>query len=220
MAPSKFSLGLTLAILSIWAVDAADQQAAAPTPSSFSVECTSLILKMSDCFPFVASGSQVSEPKDSCCSGLKTVLKEDPKCLCEALKSSGSMAVSINVTKALTLPAACKVSAPSATNCGTAVSPAGAPGVQPSATAAGAPSASSEGAKETTPATGSSGTPSASSEGAKEVTPDIGSSDTPSASSGAAKDMTPVPDSSGSPVLSVSIGSLVAGLMIMLISGY
>ncbi|OMO68166.1 hypothetical protein CCACVL1_20047 [Corchorus capsularis] len=219
MAPSKFSLALILAILSIWAVDAADPPAAAPTPSSFSVECTSLILKMSDCFPFVASGSQVSEPKDSCCSGFQTVLKEDPKCLCEALKSSGSMAVSINVTKALTLPSACKVSAPSASNCGTAVSPAGAPGVQPSETA-GASSASSEGAKEMTPAPGSSGTPSASSQGAKEVTPDLGSSGTPSASSETAKDLTTVPDSSGSPVLSVSIGSLVAGLMIMLISGY
>ncbi|XVE49583.1 hypothetical protein DITRI_Ditri01bG0093300 [Diplodiscus trichospermus] len=122
MAASKFSLVFTLAVLSTWAVDAAHHHAAAPTPSSSSVDCSSLIMNMADCLSFVSSGSQVSKPEGSCCSGLKTVLKADPNCLCEAFKSSASLGVTLNVTKAMTLPAVCKVSAPSATNCATLTS--------------------------------------------------------------------------------------------------
>ncbi|XVF44732.1 hypothetical protein PTKIN_Ptkin02bG0147700 [Pterospermum kingtungense] len=172
MAASKFSLALTLTILSVWAVDAAHHHATAPSPSSSSsVDCSSLILNMADCLSFVSSGSEVSKPEGSCCSGLKTVLKADADCLCEAFKSSASLGVTLNVTKALTLPSVCKVSAPSATNCASAL---------PSTTA-GAPTAFP---------------------GANEVAP------------------APAPGSSGSPVLSVSIGSLVVGLLIMLVSGY
>ncbi|XP_022749104.1 non-specific lipid-transfer protein-like protein At5g64080 [Durio zibethinus] len=181
MAASKFSLALILVILSVWAVNAAHHQAAAaPSPSSASVDCSSLILNMADCLSFVSSGSEVSKPEGTCCNGLKTVLKADPECLCEAFESSASLGVTLNITKALTLPAVCKVSAPSATNCSISLSPAAAPGVQPSTTAA-APTALS---------------------GANEVAP------------------APAPDISGSPVLSVSIGSLFLGLIIMLVSGY
>ncbi|KAL4352578.1 hypothetical protein GQ457_06G003550 [Hibiscus cannabinus] len=140
MAVSVFTFAFSLAILSTWAVDAAHHQATAPSPSSSSsttpaVDCSTLILNMADCLSFVTGGSEVSKPEGTCCSGLKTVLKTGPECLCEAFKSSASMGVSLNVTKASTLPAACKVSAPSATNCAVSVTPAGAPDVQPSATA-------------------------------------------------------------------------------------
>ncbi|KAK8564179.1 hypothetical protein V6N13_005603 [Hibiscus sabdariffa] len=141
MAVSVFTFAFSLAILSIWAVDAAHHHATAPSPSSSSstttpaVDCSTLILNMADCLSFVTGGSEVSKPEGTCCSGLKTVLKTGPECLCEAFKSSASMGVSLNVTKASTLPAACKVSAPSATNCAVSVTPAGAPDVRPSATA-------------------------------------------------------------------------------------
>ncbi|KAI9084100.1 hypothetical protein K1719_033898 [Acacia pycnantha] len=45
-----------------------------------------------------------------------TVLKTDAACLCEAFRSSIQLGIILNVTKAVTLLAACKVSAPSATN--------------------------------------------------------------------------------------------------------
>ncbi|KAA3463582.1 non-specific lipid-transfer protein-like protein [Gossypium australe] len=186
MAVSTFSFALSLAILSIWAVDAAHHHATAPSPSSSSssssstVDCSTLILNMADCLSFVSSGSEVSKPEGSCCSGLKTVLKTGPECLCEAFKSSASMGVSLNVTKASTLPAACKVSAPSSTNCAASVTPAGAPDVEPSATA-GAPTTFSA---------------------ANEVAP------------------TPAPGISDSAVLSVSAGSIVVGIISMLVSGY
>nr|KJB47194.1 hypothetical protein B456_008G015000 [Gossypium raimondii] len=124
MVASNFSLPLTLAaIISVWvAADAAHHHhtASAPSPSSSSssssVDCSSLILNMADCLSFVSSGSEVSKPEGTCCSGLKTVLKTDAECLCEAYKSSASLGVTLNVTKAMTLPALCKVSAPT-TNC-------------------------------------------------------------------------------------------------------
>nr|WQM59384.1 non-specific lipid-transfer protein-like protein [Gossypium hirsutum] len=185
MVASNFSLALTLAaIISVWvAADAAHHHhtASAPSPSSSSssVDCSSLILNMADCLSFVSSGSEVLKPEGTCCSGLKTVLKTDAECLCEAYKSSASLGVTLNVTKAMTLPALCKVSAPSTTNC--AISPTKFVGMQPS-TSASAPTASSEGANEVAPA--------------------------------------PAPGSSGSPLLSVSVGSLVVGLMIVLVSGW
>ncbi|KAE8686810.1 Non-specific lipid-transfer protein-like protein [Hibiscus syriacus] len=152
MVVSIITFAFGLAILSISAFDSAHHHATAPSPSSSTtptVDCSTLILNMADCLSFVSSGSEVSKPEGTCCSGLKTVLKTGPECLCEAFKSSASMGVSLNVTKASTLPAACKVSAPSATNCAD---------VQPSATA-GAPTASSESANELAPAPapGSSG---------------------------------------------------------------
>ncbi|XP_039047710.1 non-specific lipid transfer protein GPI-anchored 31-like [Hibiscus syriacus] len=162
MEVSVFTFALSLAILSTLAVDASHHHATAPSPSSSTstVDCSTLILNMADCLSFVSAGSEVSKPEGTCCSGLKTVLKSGPECLCEAFKSSASMGVSLNVTKASTLPAACKVSAPSSTKCAVSVTPAGAPDGQPSTTAGGgAPTTSSESANEVAPAPapGSSG---------------------------------------------------------------
>ncbi|XP_052109385.1 microtubule-destabilizing protein 60 [Arachis duranensis] len=99
---------------------------AAPAPA---VDCSSLVLTMADCLSFVTNGSTTTKPEGNCCSGLKSVLKTAPQCLCEAFKSSGQFGVVLNVTKALALPAACKVSAPSASNCGLSETPAAAPGI-------------------------------------------------------------------------------------------
>ncbi|KAJ1434947.1 Bifunctional inhibitor/plant lipid transfer protein/seed storage helical domain [Sesbania bispinosa] len=82
---------------------------------------------MADCLSFVTNGSTITKPEGTCCSGLKSVLKTAPSCLCEAFKSSSQFGVVLNVTKALSLPAACKVSAPSVTNCGLSETPAAAP---------------------------------------------------------------------------------------------
>lgn len=60
----------------------------------------------------------MAKPEGTCCSGLKTVLKTDAECLCEAFKSSASLGVTLNITKASTLPASCKLHAPSIANCG------------------------------------------------------------------------------------------------------
>ncbi|EXB97271.1 Non-specific lipid-transfer protein-like protein [Morus notabilis] len=104
----------------------------APAPA---VDCSNLILNMADCLSFVSNGSTVTTPEGTCCNGLKTVLKADANCLCEAFKSSAQLGVVLNVTKAMTLPTACKVSAPSAANCGLSITPSGAPALSPTESA-------------------------------------------------------------------------------------
>lgn len=86
----------------------------APAPAA---DCSSLISNLVDCLSFVSAGGTAKKPEGTCCSGLKTVLKTDADCLCEALKNSAQLGVTLNVTKALSLPAACHASAPSISNC-------------------------------------------------------------------------------------------------------
>nr|XP_043620944.1 non-specific lipid transfer protein GPI-anchored 31-like [Erigeron canadensis] len=87
----------------------------APAPAA---DCSTVILNMADCLSFVTAGSTVVKPEGTCCSGLKSVLKTDAECLCEAFKNSAQLGIQLNVTKAMSLPSACKVKAPSVSNCG------------------------------------------------------------------------------------------------------
>ncbi|KAG4110544.1 hypothetical protein ERO13_D13G055250v2 [Gossypium hirsutum] len=147
MYVSKFSLTLILSVLSIYAVGGAHihVDTAAPSPSFSSTgDCTFLFINMADCLSFVSSGSQVAKPEGNCCSGLKTVLDTNGECLCEAFK------------KAFTLPALCKISTSSVPKCALSLTPAGAPGVQPS-TLAGAPKTVSGGGRAVLPPPASSG---------------------------------------------------------------
>ncbi|XP_074319784.1 non-specific lipid transfer protein GPI-anchored 31-like [Silene latifolia] len=114
---------LLLAAVLISAMTADAKTAAAAPP----VDCTSVVLSMADCLSYVTNGSTTEKPEGGCCSGLKQVLKTNPECLCQAFQQSSQFGVVLNVTKALALPSACGVHAPSATKCGLSVTPASAP---------------------------------------------------------------------------------------------
>ncbi|KAL9321412.1 hypothetical protein ACSQ67_013251 [Phaseolus vulgaris] len=128
MAPKWFLIACVVAV--IWAADVAPTasshqgHAHAPAPSA---DCSTVVLTLGDCLSFVSNDSTRTKPQGKCCSSLKTVLTTSPNCLCEAFKTSGQLGVPINTTKALTLPAACKLSTPSLSNCGLSASPAPAP---------------------------------------------------------------------------------------------
>ncbi|KAA8536478.1 hypothetical protein F0562_028956 [Nyssa sinensis] len=124
---------ILFSILAIWAVRNVDSATPHHAPSP-SVDCSSLIVELSGCLSFVSANSNTTKPEGTCCSGLKKVLKADAECLCEAFKISAQSGVTLNITKAVTLPSACHVSAPSLSNCGLnlagpapAISPLGAP---------------------------------------------------------------------------------------------
>ncbi|KAK6156864.1 hypothetical protein DH2020_011112 [Rehmannia glutinosa] len=114
----------------------------APAPA---VDCSSLVLNMADCLSYVTAGGTAKKPEGMCCSGLKTVLKTNAECLCEAFQNSAQLGVTLNMTKALGLPAACHVSSPSVSNCALSTSPGAAPALSPMAlspsSVAGAPTA-------------------------------------------------------------------------------
>ncbi|XP_016515635.1 non-specific lipid transfer protein GPI-anchored 31 [Nicotiana tabacum] len=156
MASKMNSFALFCLVL-MWAfssttVESASRQAA-PAPA---VDCNNLVLNLADCLSFVTNGSTEKKPQGTCCSGLKMVLKTDAECLCEGFKNSAQLGVVLNVTKAMALPAACHVSAPSVSNCGlttdTGAAPALSPiAVSPTTSAAVAPTIA-EGASEVAPA--------------------------------------------------------------------
>ncbi|KAJ6700670.1 BIFUNCTIONAL INHIBITOR/LIPID-TRANSFER PROTEIN/SEED STORAGE 2S ALBUMIN SUPERFAMILY PROTEIN-RELATED [Salix koriyanagi] len=122
-----------------WADGASTRHAPAPAPSS--VDCMNLLYSMVDCLSFVSNDSTSTKPEGKCCAALKTVLSTKAECLCEAFK--GSAQLGLNVTRALSLPSACKIHAPAASNCGSAISPSGAPAPAPGGSAASAPPQSS-----------------------------------------------------------------------------
>ncbi|KAI0498596.1 hypothetical protein KFK09_019486 [Dendrobium nobile] len=96
-----------------------ERSVAAPSPSSSlpPADCMSELLSLSGCLPYVQAGSTVAKPDASCCSPLKKVVKEKPACLCQAFGSSSTFGISLNITKALSLPSACSLKTPSVSKC-------------------------------------------------------------------------------------------------------
>lgn len=97
----------------LFAATAAKNSSPAPA-----VDCSSVILEMADCLSYVTADGTASRPEGNCCSGLKSVLKTNAECLCEAFRNSAQLGVTLNMTKAMALPSACHVAAPSVSNCG------------------------------------------------------------------------------------------------------
>ncbi|XP_047948448.1 non-specific lipid transfer protein GPI-anchored 11-like [Salvia hispanica] len=117
--------------------------------SSAQPDCSSLVANMVDCLPFVTVGGTAQTPEGTCCSGLKTVVESNPQCLCDAFKDSAQLGITLNVSKALTLPAACLLSTPPSLSTCASPSP---------SSAAGAPTASTGGEEGApAPSLGSSG---------------------------------------------------------------
>ncbi|PHU29972.1 Non-specific lipid-transfer protein-like protein [Capsicum chinense] len=85
-------------------------------------------LKINGSLSFVTNGSTEKKPQGTCCSGLKMVLTTDADCLCEGFKNSAQLGVVLNVTIAMSLPAACRVSASFVSNCGLSTYTGAAPG--------------------------------------------------------------------------------------------
>ncbi|XP_057976648.1 non-specific lipid transfer protein GPI-anchored 31 [Malania oleifera] len=158
---------LFLCVLGIWVLPGAysashGSSSSAPAPA---VDCSSQILNLADCLSFVSDGSKDKKPKKTCCSGLKTVLKAAPECLCEGFKNSAQYGVPLNLTKAVQLPAACGLPANAIGTCGISLVPGAAPApseLGPSSEGA-APSAGGELASGPAPSPGFSGAGSVSS---------------------------------------------------------
>ncbi|KAL6867682.1 hypothetical protein ACP4OV_015706 [Aristida adscensionis] len=105
-----------LSLAAVRAVDAggASSPAVAPAPA---VDCTDALVSLAGCLSYVQEGSNATAPDPSCCSGLKDVVRKEVACLCQAFQSGQDYGVSLNFTKALQLPAACKVKTPPFSKC-------------------------------------------------------------------------------------------------------
>ncbi|KAM0910258.1 hypothetical protein ACQ4PT_014254 [Festuca glaucescens] len=87
---------------------------AAPAPA---VDCSDALISLVGCLSYVQEGTTVATPEKSCCSGLKDVVKKEVACLCQAFQGGQDYGVALNMTKALQLPAACKVKTPPFSKC-------------------------------------------------------------------------------------------------------
>ncbi|KAF0911183.1 hypothetical protein E2562_007961 [Oryza meyeriana var. granulata] len=115
MAMAAWSSSLLLLLLSTFAAVRVDGgSAGAPAPAA---DCTDALLSLAGCLSYVQEGSTVAKPDASCCSGLKEVVKKEVACLCQAFQGSQNFGVTLNMTKALQLPAACKVKTPPFSKC-------------------------------------------------------------------------------------------------------
>lgn len=90
--------------------------AVAPSPPA---DCSTLVMdNMISCMQFLSKTGTETEPDDSCCSGLKTVLKANPDCLCYAIKNAPSFGLDLNMTRAAAMPTDCGIdNAPPISNC-------------------------------------------------------------------------------------------------------
>ncbi|XP_021729801.1 non-specific lipid-transfer protein-like protein At5g64080 [Chenopodium quinoa] len=89
-----------------------------PSANPNSLSCMDLMMNnMASCISFISKGGTDSKPDPSCCSGLKVVLGTNAECLCEALKSGGSLGIQIDFGRAASLPSACNVNAPPISKC-------------------------------------------------------------------------------------------------------
>ncbi|CAN6296175.1 unnamed protein product [Urochloa humidicola] len=139
-ATARSSRALVLALAALLLATAAVRvdgvtAAAAPAPAA---DCTDALMSLAGCLGYVQEGSTVSTPDPSCCSGLKDVVRNEVACLCQVLQGGQNLGISFNMTKALQLPAACKVKTPPVSKCHASV--AGVPTASPvPAPSAGAP---------------------------------------------------------------------------------
>ncbi|KAF3322993.1 hypothetical protein FCM35_KLT12982 [Carex littledalei] len=101
-------------------------RAHAPAPAPVQ-DCSTYLADLADCIDFVEQGSNSTKPTASCCTGLKKVVRENERCLCDALGNSQDYGIKLNMSRAVAMPSACGVTTPSSSNCRTSVAPAIAP---------------------------------------------------------------------------------------------
>ncbi|NP_001151585.1 xylogen protein 1 precursor [Zea mays] len=120
-------------LLAATRAEASTPASPAPAPGP-SADCTDALLGLAGCLGYVQEGSTAAAPDPSCCSGLRDVVRGEVACLCQLFQGGQDFGLSLNMTRALQLPAACKVKTPPVSKCHVSV-----PGV-PSASPVPAPS--------------------------------------------------------------------------------
>ncbi|KAJ8449004.1 hypothetical protein Cgig2_004059 [Carnegiea gigantea] len=111
---TKYSVHLTLFLLfiasrmmvklAIVALVASSMWAVSNAQSGSSDSCTNVLISMSPCLNYITGNS--STPSSSCCTQLESVVKNNPKCLCEVINGGASKLAGINInqTQAMGLP--------------------------------------------------------------------------------------------------------------------
>ncbi|PWZ04846.1 Non-specific lipid-transfer protein-like protein [Zea mays] len=127
-------LVLALAVAALLATTRVEASTPTPTPAPApgpSADCTDALLGLAGCLGYVQEGSTAAAPDPSCCSGLRDVVRGEVACLCQLFQGGQDFGLSLNMTRALQLPAACKVKTPPVSKCHVSVPgvPSASPGI-------------------------------------------------------------------------------------------
>lgn len=158
-------LGITTIILALAVISAVPAPAEAPAPVSGpgtaafgpapGEDCITPVSNASDCLEYVTAGSKLTVPGKSCCPELAGLIESNIVCLCQLL--SGEIAkqfgLSIDLGRAVNLPAVCKIAnVPPATLCSAA--PSSGPSSEGPSTGLITPAAASPGGLAASPSAG------------------------------------------------------------------
>ncbi|MCO5579629.1 hypothetical protein L7F22_033486 [Adiantum nelumboides] len=118
MGSSKTSFGVMglcayMTVMMIMAGRVAGQgPAQAPTGGS---DCDSVVLQLVDCLGYV-TGSDATPPA-TCCTNLSAIIQSTPQCLCQLYNTTFTGPLGVNLTRAMQLPPACKLTTPDPSLC-------------------------------------------------------------------------------------------------------
>ncbi|MCO5546606.1 hypothetical protein L7F22_033269 [Adiantum nelumboides] len=118
MGSSKTSFGVMglcafMTMMMIMAGRVAGQgPALAPTSGS---DCDSVVLQLVDCLGYV-TGSDATPPA-TCCTNLSAIIQSTPQCLCQLYNTTFTEPLGVNLTRAMQLPPACKLTTPDPSLC-------------------------------------------------------------------------------------------------------
>lgn len=106
--------------------------AAAPGPTAVN-KCLEPLLNMSDCLDYVTQGSNLTVPDKNCCPELAGLIDSNVACLCQLLGGdvAEQFGISLDVGRALKLPATCKIDTPPVAFCAAVGYPVQAPASGP-----------------------------------------------------------------------------------------
>lgn len=81
--------------------------------------CTSSMISLMPCLSYSSTSAKDSSPSTKCCSALESVVKTNPRCLCDLISGDPlPLGITVNKTRAVGLPERCNVETPPASKCG------------------------------------------------------------------------------------------------------
>ncbi|XP_052156117.1 non-specific lipid transfer protein GPI-anchored 12-like [Oryza glaberrima] len=120
LAAVAVAVVVLLAASAATTAEAQSAPAAAPGPAGPVLDqaCLTALLNMSDCLTYVQNGSRARRPDKPCCPELAGLVESNPVCLCKLLSGAGdSYGIAVDYSRALALPAICRVSTPPVSTC-------------------------------------------------------------------------------------------------------
>eukprot|EP00253_Pinus_taeda_P035602 PITA_35602 len=103
-------LALALVLVVIAAGESVGMVGAQSPPPNSSSSCSAALVSLAPCLTFLQGGQNDTSPAQGCCTALASIVNTSAACLCQVFTTTNnSLGITINQTRALALPGACKI---------------------------------------------------------------------------------------------------------------